>query len=339
MIRKNVKWIVGVLVLAMVSPFLFRFASCANDDGGKGHTGGVGVVEEKPLPAVEFSSDTAYSFTEKIISFGPRVSTGSKGYIPVRNWVVGQFKRLGADVVEQHFKATSYKGKAIDGTNIIARYNEGNPNRVVLAVHWDSRDVADQDKDRSSEPIVGADDSGSGMGMLLEIGRQFQLKPPPVGVDIVFFDAEDLGESKSEENGWCIGSKYWANQAVAQGYKPKYGILLDMAGAQGARFAKEQITMQYAGIVCDKVWKVGQQLGYGNFFVDEATGRITDDHKYVNEIAHIPMIDIINIQADGHFGDYWHTHKDDQIGVVAHETLKAVGKTLLTTVYMEGVNQ
>ncbi len=333
MIRKYSKLFVGLIILAFVLPFFMRLYPF----GGYAPARKTQTVEPvaRPLPSVEFNSDTAYALTEKIVSFGPRVSTGSKGYIPARNWIIAQFKRLGADVIEQKFKAQSYKGKPIDGTNIIARYNPSNPDRVVLAVHWDSRDVADQDKERKNEPIVGADDSGSGMGILLEIARQLQLKSPAVGVDIVFFDAEDLGEEKSEENGWCIGSKYWASHPQVPGYKAKYGILLDMAGAVNARFAKDQISLQFAPQVAENVWKTGRRLGYVNFFVEDQIGMMTDDHKYVNEIAHIPMVDIINTQPDGHFGAYWHTHLDDNMNVIDRETMRAVGKTLLTVVFAE----
>ena len=289
MLRKNAKWVVAVLILAMASPILFRFASCA-DSPKEVRTTDAPVT--KPLPSVsvpEFNSDTAYAYTEKIVSFGPRVSTGSKGYSMARVWTVEQFKRLGADVIEQHFQAKSYKGKPIAGTNIIARYNPANPTRIVLSVHWDSRDVADQDSTGKDKPIVGADDSGSGMGMLIEIARQLQKTQPNVGVDIVFFDAEDLGEAKSDEIGWCIGSQYWATHPQVPGYKAKYGILLDMAGARGARFAKDAISMQYAPQVAENVWRIGRSLGYVNYFVEEQIGPMIDDHKYVNELAHIPV--------------------------------------------------
>ena len=102
-------------------------------------------------------------------------------------------------------------------------------NRIVLSAHWDSRPFADQDQDVAdkSKPILGADDSGSAIGMLLEMGRQLQSTPLPVGtpteqslgIDIVLYDAEDYGnpetgktdeERRISELTWGLGAQYWS---------------------------------------------------------------------------------------------------------------------------------
>ena len=63
---------------------------------------------------------------------------------------------------------------------------------------------------------------------------------------------------------------------------------------------------------------------------------IMDDHVYVNIIAHIPTIDIIEYDpsSESHFNKHWHTHKDD-MNNIDRETLNAVGQTLLEVVYRE----
>ncbi|MEL7123879.1 MAG: M28 family peptidase, partial [Bacteroidota bacterium] len=73
-----------------------------------------------------------------------------------------------------------------------------------------------------------------------------------------------------------------------------------------------------------------------NYFVKERDRGITDDHYFVNTIAKIPMIDIINIQKDSEvgFGTYWHTH-NDVLDVINKRTLKAVGQLVLAVVYRE----
>jgi hypothetical protein len=82
-------------------------------------------------------------------------------------------------------------------------------------------------------------------------------------------------------------------KSTQNGYKADYGILLDMVGAPGATFYKEEISMYYAAHVVNKVWDIAQNLGYGQYFLNEKMGAITDDHLYVNRIAGIPSIDII----------------------------------------------
>ena len=174
--------------------------------------------------------------------------------------------------------------------------------------------------------------------MLLEIARQIQANPIDLGVDIVLFDAEDQGDNGGRETTWCLGSQHWSRNLHRPNYKPKFGILLDMAGAKNARFAKDGTSMKHAPNVMNKVWKIAQERGYGNYFVNESTSELIDDHKFVNEIAKIPMIDIINrpVGSRSGFGDYWHTH-DDNMSVIDKNTLRAVGQTVLAVIYRESV--
>ena len=209
----------------------------------------------------------------------------------------------------------------------------------MLAAHWDSRPIADYDADESKqkEPILGADDGASGVGILLEVARQLQQNPIDLGVDIIFLDLEDYGESQSEDyTSWCLGAQHWGKNLHRPGYTAKFGILLDMAGAKNARFTKDETSMTFAKPIMDKVWKLGQNMGYGNYFVDVSTKMLIDDHLFINRLTKIPTIDIINRPADSEtgFGHYWHTHKDD-MSVIDHQTLKAVGQTVLAVLYRE----
>ena len=188
-----------------------------------------------------------------------------------------------------------------------------------MAAHYDTRIVAEKDADQSkqNQPIMGADDGASGVAALLEIARLIAENPIDMGVDFIFFDAEDNGQSKGP--GWCLGSKYWASNKHTRNYKAKFGILLDMVGAKGATFGKEGISQAYAKTHQDKIWTLAQRMGYSDYFIDTRFGTIEDDHKYVNE-AGIPMLDIINYDiASNKFGHYHHTHKDD-ISVIDKRT-------------------
>ena len=94
-------------------------------------------------------------------------------------------------------------------TNIIATFNKNAYKRVLLCAHWDSRFIADNDSIDNDMPILGANDGGSGVGVLLEIARQIQIQPLSIGVDIVFFDVEDQGEPNGtmhpKPHSWCLG--------------------------------------------------------------------------------------------------------------------------------------
>ena len=307
-----------------------------------------GSDSKKSTPAVEpevknivripaFNQDSSYSFVAKQVGFGPRVP-GTEEHKACKDWTVKKFESYGAEVIQQDFVAKIYTGENWDATNIIAQFNPDSKERILLCAHWDSRMIAEEDKNVSlrMKPILGADDGGSGVGVLLEIARLLNEHPIELGVDIVLFDAEDQGQrgANAPPEFWCLGSQYWARNLHRKKYKPKYGILLDMVGSKNARFGKEGYSKQYAGKIQDKVWQLAQNMGYSDLFVNDNTGSITDDHYFVNAIAGIPTIDIINqpkVTQTG-FGHYWHTH-DDDMDVIDKRTLQVVGQVVAATVY------
>lgn len=296
----------------------------------------------------KFDRDSAYAFVAKQVAFGPRV-VNSEGHQACKEWLVAQFKAYGATVIEQDFQAKAYTGVNLNSTNIIAQYNPANSDRIILAAHWDTRHIADSplSTERKNEALLGADDGGSGVAVLLELARQLQANPIDLGVDFVLFDAEDHGESRddieTEEDGaknretWGLGSQYWSNNLHRSPYKPRYGILLDMVGSRNARFPKEQYSKYFAPQELDRVWALADKLGYSNYFHNADGGGVTDDHYFVNTIAKIPMIDIVNLPLESDnkgFGNHWHTHNDN-MEVINKRTLKAVGQLLIELLIRE----
>jgi len=292
-----------------------------------------------PIMVPKFDRDTAFAFVEQQVAFGPRVPN-TTAHTTCKDWFVAQFTSFGAVVTVQDFQPKAYTGLVLKASNIIARYNPDATRRILLAAHWDTRPFADSplNETRTKDPPPGADDGASGVGVLLEIARQLQGQPlQNLGVDIVLFDAEDYGESNGDNTySWGLGAQHWSRNPHISPASFKYGILLDMVGSKGARFCMEEISMNFAPQVVRKVWQAAQNLGYGNYFVNEKSGAIIDDHYFVNTIARIPMIDIINRPENSRtgFGDYWHTH-DDDMNIIDARTLRAVGQTLLEVIYQE----
>lgn len=289
-----------------------------------------------------FNQDSAYQYVKTQVEFGPRVPN-TEAHNACADYFVACFSRFGAKVTEQKTDLKNYAGQLLRARNIIASYQPDKKDRVLLFAHWDTRPYADQDSDPSKHrtPIDGANDGASGCGVLLEIARQLQMKQPEIGVDIIFFDAEDWGtpvfeERRSSDSGYCLGSDYWAQHPHVAGYTARYGILLDMVGAPNATFYKEAHSKRYASRLLNKVWEVGRTLGFGAYFINVDGGAIEDDHVQVIEHRNIPCIDIIHLDPSSKtgFGDFWHTTSDTMENI-SKETLYAVGQTLLHIVYNE----
>lgn len=324
--------------MAVSAAAMFVCFSC-NTGNGKGAT--TGQTEEKTvIKAPDFNADSAYQYVKAQVDFGPRVPNTAE-HVACGNYLAKKLEEYGAKVTNQYADLTAYDGKILKARNIIGAYKPDLKKRVALFAHWDTRPWADKDKDEANHhtPILGANDGASGVGVLLEIARQINLQEPTIGIDIIFFDAEDGGtpdfyEGRHEETSWCLGSQYWSRIPHVQGYNARFGILLDMVGGKGATFYREAASMKYAKSIVNKVWKKAKEIGYETYFINEDGGGVTDDHVFVNQIARIPTIDIVPMDEDSSFFPHWHTI-GDTMDVIDKSTLKAVGQTVMEVIYNE----
>lgn len=333
------KFIVAVFTIVFA---IALYSNCTGDEAKQPTTDQSKTEEVAPkskyanVKVPRFGQDSAYLYIQNQVDFGPRMpNTEAHGKTKV--WLVEKMKSFGAEVIEQDFKAKAYTGEQLNGTNIIAQFNPENKDRILLCAHWDTRHISDHDPDLEdqSKPVLGADDGGSGVGVLLEIARQLQANPIGIGIDLVLFDLEDYGQGGGGSvESWCLGSQYWSRNLHAPDYRPRFGILLDMVGSKGARFTKEGLSRSFAPKVTQKVWALAKGMGFGATFVDVNTPELIDDHYFVNKIAKIPTIDIINRQENtpSGFGHYWHT-QDDTMDIISKRTLRAAGQTVLAVVY------
>lgn len=282
-----------------------------------------------------FNSDSAYHFIERQVSFGPR-NPGSAGHQLAEEYLLEKLKQYAGEhsVYPQHFTSIGYQGDTLEMTNIIAAFNPKNSDRIMLCAHWDTRPRADKAGADTNKPILGADDGGSGVGVLLEMARIFSNDPPPIGVDIVLFDGEDYGK-EGDMGRYFLGSRYWSENPPVEGYSPRFGILLDMVGGKNAQFPKELYSLQFAPVLVNELWGIANEEQAGSLFPDIEGNAISDDHLVVNRVSGIPTVNIIrHTRSDdgAEFAPYWHTHNDD-MSIISKETLSGVGALLTELIY------
>lgn len=339
---KSIRHVAHLVLLVFLIP------ACAPDIPDTDAIPEVKTTPSALPPAPLFDADSAYAFVAKQVGFGPRVP-GTAAHKACGDWMVAKLKAYGAAVEEQTGSVTAFNGRQLPLRNIIASWNPGAKDRILLLAHWDTRPFADHDTERKNEPIPGANDGGSGVGILLEIARQLggvndgTATTGLLGVDILLTDVEDYGQpsgaiggSENSSDTWALGSQYFAKNPHMPGYTARFGILLDMCGARDAKFYREAISMRFAPGVVNKVWRTAATIGNGGRFVEETKFFVgTDDHLAINEQLRIPTVDIIEYyESTGAFHPSWHTHKDN-MDVIDRETLKAVGQTVLEVVWKE----
>lgn len=292
------------------------------------------TAETRTLQPSPFSPDSAYKHIERQIAFGPRIPN-TEGHRATSQYFVQELKTLGIPVIEQRATLTAFDGTKLEATNVIATYRPEATERIMLFAHWDTRPWADRESNEELRlrPIPGADDGASGPGIMLEIARLLsEVGLQNIGVDLMFFDAEDYGQpdwigdyTTDRTETWALGTQYWTQNTHVEDYQPKFGILLDMVGAKEARFLREYFSQEAAGNRITDIWRTATELGHDRYFINKMGGAITDDHYFVIRNLRIPCINIINY--DGDFPPYWHTHNDNMDNI-SKETLKAVGETV-----------
>ena len=323
--------------LFLVLPFLIMLSSC--DWFKRSNTDTTPVTappQEAPLAkAPDFNQDSAYAYCQAQIDFGPR-TPNSAAHEKCAAWMTRKLQKWADTVYVQHYTAIGYDGLKMKSTNIIASFNPKAVTRVFISSHWDTRPIADEDDKDKDKPIDGADDGGSSTAVAMEIARAVQAQRPGIGVDVVLFDSEDYGQPNDSkqariEDSWCLGSQYWARSPHVPDYRADFGVNLDMVGTAESVFIREGVSVAAADWVSQYVWNIAARLGYSSLFVNRIYGQITDDHFYVNQILHIPTIDVIRYDENG-FGKYHHTH-NDVMGIISKQTLQSVGRVMLQTIY------
>ena len=280
-------------------------------------------------PSPPFDAAAALELVKTQTDFGPRVP-GTEAHLQQLEWMESFLEPLAAVLQRQSFTAHNpFWEEDVAAHNLLASFYPEKTQRLLLCAHWDSRPVADQEDPPVEQPIDGAVDGAAGTAVLLQIARILSGHEPAYGVDLLFFDAEDLGVSGDYEYTYFFqGSRHFAEVALETGYQPWFGILVDLIGDEPADYYKEYYSVRYAPDIVERVWSLADRLGLEQFKQQEGPA-LVDDHWILNREARIPTINITEGASDY---PYWHTLEDTYDKVHA-ESIGAVGEVLVAVLY------
>ena len=271
-----------------------------------------------------FSGEAALQYAQAQVDFGPRVP-GTEGHRRAGDWIETQMRQKADTVIVQTWTHVTHDGDSLPMRNILARISPELGQRVLYVAHWDTRPVAEKadNVDDRDDPIPGANDGASGVGLLVALADALIETPPQFGVDLLFVDGEDYGDFNADRD-VLIGARYFANNLPAQDYRPLFGVVWDMVGAQGATFHYESYSTSGAPEVVTRVWQTAADLGYSQYFVPRIGGPITDDHLPMLEKG-LRVIDVIDIASNGNIRYPDHHKPTDTMDKLSVRTLQAVG--------------
>jgi hypothetical protein len=258
------------------------------------------------LQDIPFDGAQAYEDLEQLVAIGPRRS-GSPGMAAQQKLLAEHFRKLGGRVEFQRFTALHPVDRSeVPMANLIVRWQPANPERILLCAHYDTLPFPMRDPQNPRGVFVGANDNGSGVALLMELGREMAKWPSPYGIDFVFFDAEEFIFTEQDE--YFRGSTHFAQTYVKShpGYRYRWGVLLDMVGATDLKMYQEDLSYRWADTrpLVDQIWTTARRLGVREF-IPRVRYVVHDDHVPLHDIAKIPTCDLIAL-------DYppWHTQGD-----------------------------
>lgn len=268
------------------------------------------------LDDIPFDGRKSYDWLRRICDLGPRYS-GSQGMLQQQQMLKQHFEELGGQVELQRFQVRHpLNGAAVPMANLIVRWHPDRKERVLLCAHYDTRPFPDRDPDlrRRRGRFVGANDGGSGVAVLAELGRWMPRIESRFGIDFVLFDGEELVYNDDRDE-YFLGSRYFSEQYVSNPPEHSYrlAILLDMVGDADLQLYQERNSMRWKDTrpLVEDIWKTAKGLGVSEF-IPRRRHEIRDDHLMLHDVAKIPACNIIDFDYGpiGTRRSYWHTTQD-----------------------------
>lgn len=279
-----------------------------------------------------WDSAKAMGHIADLLRFTPR-SMGAPGHQQAIDYIKAAMASTTADAVTtQSFTVTGDDGKPLHLTNIIARFQVQNPRRVIVATHYDSIVKAYRDQKNPDAPMPGANNSASGVALLLETARVLSLSPKPdVGIDMIFFDGEEGPKSlgAGDPTWHALGSPYFVAHLkdFYPARKPEKAVDFDMVCDKDLKLQPEPSSLMSAMGEVKKFWSIGHAIA-PKAFVGQATSYpISDDHTALQQ-AGIPSFLVIDFDYEPYFNT-----TQDTIEQCSADSLQAVGRTLLQYLY------
>lgn len=264
--------------------------------------------------AAEFSGESAFRYTEKAVSFGPRIP-GSPALEQLRQYILAELKPLDCEVKLDTFTARTPHGPIVM-KNIIARLPGKSGRAVAVSGHYDTKLFREF-------RFVGANDAGSSTGFLLEMARVLAGKPRKDDIYLIWFDGEEALVNWSAVDG-LYGSRHlaerWSLDSTARDLKALINV--DMIGDKDLRILRE---MNSSPSLTNLIWQAARDLGYGKHFGDEEIS-IDDDHMPFLRIG-VRAVNLIDFSY-GPNHSWWHT-PHDTMDKLSPKSFQVVGDVVL----------
>ena len=270
-----------------------------------------------PAKPVAISKAAALEEVRAFLEVGPR-DAGTPGAERAATYLAERLHALGVAAEIQEFREPSPLGPETVFRNVLGRIPGRTDRIVLLGSHYDTK--------AGIPDFVGANDSGSSTGLLLELARAFAAgAPPEMEIRFAFFDGEESQIEYGPADGFH-GSRLLARTMAADGSLSNVVamILLDMVGDRDLTLTIPRnctpglVSLAFAAARTEGVRERFQLYPYN----------VGDDHVAFFERG-VPAINFIDFEYGSAPGlnDYWHTPADT-LDKLSAESLDLVGRVV-----------
>lgn len=279
---------------------------------------------DAPRAPLAFDAARAWKHLEHVVAQGPRPA-GSDALQRTRDYIVAELRAAGLEPRVEAFRGETPLGP-VSFANVFADVGAADLPLVVLCTHIDTK--------RFDWPFVGANDSGSGTAVLLELARCLAPLAPRgsdlsggrerVAYRLLFVDGEESMRAEWVDPDNRYGSRHHVAGLVESGEirRVRACVLIDLVGDRDLVLSRETLSNQE---LLRMFHGAGREIGLGAH-VDGERLEIRDDHLSFMA-ADVPSVDLIDFEY-GPRNAYWHDRRDT-LENVSQESLGVAGRIVL----------
>lgn len=296
-------------------------------DGGPDPDMQLPLLDLAPAAVPDDLGRRAYAHVDRLVGFGPR-HTGSAGWAKALEYITNTLRdKTGREPVRDRWTDDA---SGVTFENIHVTLRGRSPQRIILAAHHDTKNCTGHEDPEHNFHFVGANDSGSGVGLLLALAEELALTQSDATLQFLFLDGEECldfnWDPARPETRALFGSRHF----VAAERKRELGgdlraairamVLLDMVGAEDLQI---DLVTNSDPDLRDIFRSAAHACGHQAVFFRQSQS-VRDDHVPFLD-AGIPAIDLIDLMNN----PQWHT-EDDTMEHISHDSLLLVGEVVLT---------
>jgi Zn-dependent M28 family amino/carboxypeptidase len=251
-----------------------------------------------------------------LVALGPR-HPGSVARQRAADYICARIQALGLAPIRE---AWHDEAEGLTFENLRVVLPGRSPKTLLLGTHYDTKLELAVPPAPGEGPFVGANDGGSGSGLLLALCEDLVLRGlERPALELVWLDGEESIPPRWDAARALFGAREFVRRHLGRDHRYGAFVLLDMVGHRELAIDRETSSTEALFAPFENA---ARALGHAAHFFGTTTA-VDDDHMpFLN--AGVPAVDLIQFEHNPE----WHTYRDT-LAIVSARSLAIVGSVIL----------